>query len=71
MSTTEGSKIEGLHDNVMAEATTFGLPDDNAADLWAMLAEFSETTTHCHIGWRPQLHHHSRLGGQQYDDTFN
>lgn len=69
MSTTEGSKFEGLHDYVMAKTTTFCLPDDNAADLWAMLANFTVTTTHCHTGWRPQLHH-SRLRGLHYDDMF-
>lgn len=33
MSMTEGGKIEGLHDDVMAEATTYSLLDDIKADL--------------------------------------
>lgn len=42
MSMTEGSKTEGLHEDIMAEATTFCLPDDNAADLRALLADLAE-----------------------------
>lgn len=74
MSMTEGGKIEGLHDDVMAEATTFSLLDDIKADLWGPLVDTAETIVYClHdcaiAGLRPEQQHHSRLGGLQYGDT--